>query len=145
MVISGHVNFTPGQVVQRVRYEAVYRQIYPCIGVRLGRPRGRCPTLAEHMARLRAAEPHAIAERLIELESQAAQAARPPAAYTHVTVSFSISVLHASIWETSAAPAWPGFSRYGPQPGLPIRRRPGLSRRLFSACAAARPGPPAGQ
>ena len=37
------------------------------------------------------------------------------------------------------------FSRYGPQPGLPIRRRPGLSLRRFSAGAAARPGPPAGQ
>ena len=59
-----------------------------------------------------------------------------------------------------AAPAVsPVFSyrggRYGPavtggvQPmlpaaGLPIRLRPGLSRRPSSACAAARPGPPAG-
>ena len=31
-----------------------------------------------------------------------------------------------------------------PAAGLPIRLRPGLSRRRSSACAAARPGPPAG-
>ena len=45
--------------------------------------------------------PHATAERLIELEREAAQATRQPAAYTDVTVSFSksISVLHASIRE----------------------------------------------
>jgi hypothetical protein len=50
---------------------------------------------------LRAAEPHATAERLIELEREAAQATRQPAVYTDVTVSFSksISVLHASIRE----------------------------------------------
>jgi hypothetical protein len=67
----------------------------------LGRPRGRYPTFADHLARLKAAEPHATAERLIELEREAAQATRQPAAYTDVTVSFSksISVLHASIRE----------------------------------------------
>ena len=56
---------------------------------------------ADHLARLKAAEPHATAERLIELEREAAQATRHPAAYTDVTVSFSksISVLHASIRE----------------------------------------------
>ncbi|HTQ90090.1 MAG TPA: relaxase domain-containing protein, partial [Streptosporangiaceae bacterium] len=53
------------------------------------------------MAQLTAAEPHATAERLIQLEREAAQAARQPAAYTDVTISFSksISVLHASIRE----------------------------------------------
>ena len=45
----------------------------------------------------------ATSERLIELERQAAKAARQPAAYTDVTVSFSksISVLHASIRENT--------------------------------------------
>ena len=40
---------------------------------------------------------------MIELEREAAQATRQPAAYTDVTVSFSksISVLHASIWENA--------------------------------------------
>ena len=68
---------------------------------RLGRPRSRYPTFADHLARLTAAEPHATAERLIELERQAAQATGQPAAYYDVTVSFSksISVLHASLRE----------------------------------------------
>ena len=58
---------------------------------------------ADHLARLTAAEPHATAERLIELEREAAKATRQPAAYTDVTVSFSksISVLHASIRENT--------------------------------------------
>ena len=72
-------------------------------GTRLGRPRGRYAKFADHLARLKAAEPHATAERLIELEREAAQATRQPAAYTDVTVSFSksISVLHASIRENA--------------------------------------------
>ena len=91
----------PGQTVQRKPYDAVYRQIDPRTGARLGRPRGRYPTSADHLARLKAAEPHATTERLIELEREAAQATRQPAAYTDVTISFSksISVLHASIRE----------------------------------------------
>ena len=95
------LGFTPGQIVQRKPYDAVYRQIDPRTGARLGRPRGRYPTFADHLARLKAAEPHATAERVIELEREAAQATRQPAAYTDVTVSFSksISVLHASIRE----------------------------------------------
>jgi conjugative relaxase-like TrwC/TraI family protein len=95
------LGLTPGQVVQRMPYDAVYRQIDPRTGAKLGRPRGRYPTFADHLARLTAAEPHATAERLIELEREAAQATRHPAAYTDVTVSFSksISVLHASIRE----------------------------------------------
>ena len=95
------LGFTPGQLVQRRPYEAVYQQIDPRTGVRLGRARGRYATFADHLARLRAAEPHATTERLIELEREAAQATRQPAVYIDVTVSFSksISVLHASIRE----------------------------------------------
>ena len=95
------LGLTPGQVVQRGPYEAVYQQIDPRTGARLGRARGRYATFADHLARLRAAEPHATAERLIELECEAAQATRQPAIYADVTVSFSksISVLHASIRE----------------------------------------------
>ncbi len=95
------LGFTPGQIVQRKPYEAVYQQIDPRTGVRLGRARGRYTTFADHLARLRAAEPHATTERLIELEREAAQATRQPAVYIDVTVSFSksISVLHASIRE----------------------------------------------
>jgi conjugative relaxase-like TrwC/TraI family protein len=95
------LGFAAGQIVQREPYEAVYQQIDPRTGVRLGRARGRYTTFAEHLARLTAAEPHATAERLIELEREAAQATRRPAVYLDVTVSFSksISVLHASIRE----------------------------------------------
>jgi hypothetical protein len=79
----------------------VYQQTDPRTGARLGRPRGRYPTFADHLSRLTAAEPHATAERLIELEREAAQATRQPAAYYDVTISLSksISVLHASLRE----------------------------------------------
>ena len=72
---------TPGQIVHRQPYDAVYRQTDPRTGARLGRARGRYPTFADHLARLQAAEPHATAERLIELEREAARATRQPAAY----------------------------------------------------------------
>jgi hypothetical protein len=90
-----------GQVVERDSYDAVYQQIDPQTGDKLGRPRGGYLKFADHLARLKTAEPHATAERPIELEREAAQATRQPAAYTDVTVSFSksISVLHASIRE----------------------------------------------
>jgi conjugative relaxase-like TrwC/TraI family protein len=92
-----------GKEVQRGAYEAVYQQRDPVTGEKLGRARGSYLKFADHLARLRAAEPHATAERLIELEREAAQATRQPAAYTDVTVSFSksISVLHASIRENT--------------------------------------------
>ena len=95
------LGLTPGQTVDRQPYDAVYQQTDPRTGARLGRARGRYPTFADHLARLTAAEPHATAERLIELEREAAQATRQPAAYYDVTVSFSksISVLHASLRE----------------------------------------------
>jgi hypothetical protein len=95
------LGLTPGQIVQRKPYEAVYQQLDPRTGARLGRASGRYTTFAEHLARLRAADPHATTERLIELEREAAQATRQPAVYIDVTVSFSksISVLHASIRE----------------------------------------------
>jgi hypothetical protein len=95
------LGLTPGQVVQRRPYDAVYQQIDPRTGARLGRARGRYATFTDHLARLQAAEPYATAERLIELEREAAQATRHPAVYIDVTVSFSksISVLHASLRE----------------------------------------------
>jgi hypothetical protein len=95
------LGFTDGQVVKRESYDAVYQQRHPVTGEKLGRARGNYLKFADHLARLQAAEPHAIGERLIELERAAAKATRQPAAYTDVTVSFSksISVLHASIRE----------------------------------------------
>jgi len=95
------LGLAPGQTVERQPYDAVYQQTDPHTGARLGRPRGRYPTFADHLARLTAGEPHATAERLIELEREAARATRQPAAYYDVTISFSksISVLHASLRE----------------------------------------------
>jgi hypothetical protein len=97
------LGLTPGQVVERKPYDAVYQQIDPRNGTKLGRPRGRYTTFADHLVRLKAAEPHATAEGVMELEREAAQATRQPAVYTDVTVSFSksISVLHASIRENA--------------------------------------------
>ena len=97
------LGFTFGQVVERKPYDAVYQQRDPRTGDKLGRARGRYATFADHLAQLKAAEPHATAERVIELEREAAQATRQAAAYTDVTVSFSksISVLHASIRENA--------------------------------------------
>ena len=92
-----------GAIVERKPYDAVYEQMDPRTDAKLGRPRGSYAKFTDHLARLRAAEPHATAGRLIELEREAAQATRQPAAYTDVTVSFSksISVLHASIRESA--------------------------------------------
>ena len=97
------LGFAAGQIVERKPYDAAYRQIDPRTRDKLGRPRGRYATFADHLARLKAAEPHATAERVLELEREAAQATRQPAVYTDVTVSFSksISVLHASIRENA--------------------------------------------
>ena len=92
-----------GQLVERKPYDAVHQQKHPQTGEQLGRARGSYAKFTDHLARLTAAEPHATAGRLIELERQAAQATRQPAACTDVTISFSksISVLHASIRENA--------------------------------------------
>ena len=45
------LGFTSGQVVQRGPYEAIYQQIDPRTGARLGRARGRYATFADHLAR----------------------------------------------------------------------------------------------
>jgi hypothetical protein len=97
------LGFTSGQVVERKPYDAVYQQRDPRTGDKLGRPRGRYATFADHLTQLKVAEPQATAERMIELEREAAQVTRQPAVYTDVTVSFSksISVLHASIRESA--------------------------------------------
>jgi hypothetical protein len=97
------LGFTSGQVVERKPYDVVYQQRDPRTGDKLGRARGRYARYANHLARLKAAEPHATAERVIELEREAAQATRQPAAFTDMTVSFSksISVLHASTRENA--------------------------------------------
>jgi hypothetical protein len=97
------LGLSPGQVVQHASYKAVYQQCDPRTGDKLGRARGSYAKFADHLARLQAAEPHATAERVVELEREAARATRQPAVYTDVTISFSksISVLHASLRENA--------------------------------------------
>jgi integrase len=67
------LGFAEGQLVERRPYEQVYSQI----------------------------DPHVAAERLLELEREAAQATRQAPAYTDLTVSLSksLSIFHASIRE----------------------------------------------
>jgi hypothetical protein len=95
------LGFAEGERVERAPYDLVYGQVDPRTGERLGRARGEYVTFADHLARLQAAEPHATAERQVELERLAAQATRRSPAYTDMTVSFSksVSVFHASIRE----------------------------------------------
>ncbi len=95
------LGFEEGQVVERGPYEQVYRQVDPRTGAKLGRSRGSYARFNDHLARLKAAEPHATAERVLELEREAAKATRQSPVYTDMTVSFSksISIFHASIRE----------------------------------------------
>ncbi len=44
------LGFNPGPLVERQSYDAVYRQVDPRTGATLGRPRGRYPTFADHLA-----------------------------------------------------------------------------------------------
>lgn len=89
--------------VKRDDYDAVYSQVNPVTGEKLGRSAPRYEGYQPILERLMEAEPHATAERLLELEREARQQARQAAPYTDVTVSFakSISVLHASIRENA--------------------------------------------
>ena len=96
------LGFRPGQTVDRPAYEQVYQQVDPRDGSRLGRrPAAYTGQYEANLARLKAAEPHATAERVRELEIEAARATRKAAPYTDVTLAWSksISILHASIRE----------------------------------------------
>ena len=55
------LGFAVGQVVERAPYDAVYQQVDPRTGAKLGRRLGLYPKFADHLARLKAAEPHATA------------------------------------------------------------------------------------
>src|SRR6185312_9522424 len=62
------LGFAVGKIVERKPYIAVYQQTDPHTGAMLGRPRGRYAKYDDHLARLRASEPQATAERVMELE-----------------------------------------------------------------------------
>lgn len=93
------LGLAPGSIVDRRPYDDVYRQKHPGTGEQLGRRPGNFDRFRDHYERLLAAEPHATAERRLELEREAAQATRKSPAYTDVTVSLSksVSILDASI------------------------------------------------
>jgi AAA domain/TrwC relaxase len=95
------LGFGGGQVVEAAPFLAVYRQVHPVTGERLGRAPGGYATAKDILARLLAGEPHATAERRRELEREAAQQTRRSPAYTDVTASHdkTISIVHAAIRE----------------------------------------------
>jgi hypothetical protein len=91
------------QLVETETYKTVYcKQQNPLTGEHLGRMR-RERTYEQHLEGLLGREPHATAERRLELEREAHRQARPLPVYTDFTVSFqkSISVFHASIRENA--------------------------------------------
>ena len=90
-----------GQEVEREPYDKTYSQIHPQTGEQLGRkPSGR-DKYEELLNRMKAAEPHATAERIDEMQRIAHQESRRSAPYTDVTVSLvkSVSIFHTSIKE----------------------------------------------
>ena len=90
-----------GQEVEREPYDKTYSQIHPQTGEQLGRkPSGR-DKYDELLNRMKAAEPHATAERIDEMQRIAHQESRRSAPYTDVTVSLvkSVSIFHTSIKE----------------------------------------------
>jgi hypothetical protein len=95
------LGFAAGQVVEEAPFLAVYVQVHPVTGERLGRAPGGYAKTTDILARLLVAEPHATAERRIELEREAAQQTRRSPAYTDVTASHdkTISIVHAAIRE----------------------------------------------
>jgi hypothetical protein len=95
------LGFDGGQVVEAAPFLAVYAQVHPVTGERLGRAPGRYAAKTDILAGLLAGEPHATGERRVELEREAAQRARRSPAYTDVTASHdkTISIVHAAIRE----------------------------------------------
>jgi hypothetical protein len=88
-------------VVRAAPFLAVYRQVHPVTGEQMGRAPGGYAKTKDILARLLAAEPHATAERRLELEREAAQHTRRSPACTDVTASHdkTISIVHAAIRE----------------------------------------------
>ena len=84
------LGFQTGQVVEREPYELVYRQIDPRTGEKMGRSAGSYDQWADWLVKLKAAEPHATAERVMELQREAAQKTRQAPVYTDMTVSFQV-------------------------------------------------------
>ena len=113
-----------GQEVEREPYDKMYSQIHPQTGEQLGRkPSGR-DKYDELLNRMKAAEPHATAERIHEMQRIAHQESHRSAPYTDVTVSLvkSVSIFHTSIRENERQARLAG-DEAGPPPGGPPGRR----------------------
>ena len=95
------LGFTSGQEVERGPYDKVYSQVHPQTGEQLGRKPAGKDKYDHLLASLKAAEPHATAERIRELQQIAHTETRRSAPYTDVTVSLvkSVSIFHTSIRE----------------------------------------------
>jgi hypothetical protein len=90
-----------GQQVEKGSYLAVYKQIHPVTGEKMGSSPGNYSKFEENLARKLAAEPHATEARKQELRAEAHKETRMGYPYTDVTVSFSkdVSLLGAGIRE----------------------------------------------
>src|SRR5689334_17470642 len=99
------LGFTPGQTVELDPYMATYQQVHPQTGEQLGRKAAGADKYDQVLNAMKAAEPHATAERIREMQRLAHEQSHRSAPYTDVTVSLvkSVSILHTSIRENERA------------------------------------------
>ena len=95
------LGFKHWQKVEEEPFLAVYQQIHPVTGEKLGRAPGGYRKFAEILDGLLAAEPWATESRRLDLEREAAKLCRRSPAYTDMTAGHakSISVFHAAMRE----------------------------------------------
>ena len=95
------LGFAEGQEVEREPYDATYQQVHPGTGDQLGRKASGKDRYDQLLNAMKAAEPHATAERIREMQRIAHVESHRSAPYTDVTVSLvkSVSLLHLSIRE----------------------------------------------
>ena len=131
------LGFTSGQEVEKEPYDQVYQQVDPRDGSYLGRKPPVYKDYLVHLKRLEAAEPHATAERHMEMEREAAQQTRKSAPYSDMTLSVvkSVSIFHTSIRENErqarlagdeTAAAWWAAREAEMQEALQAANRAGL-------------------
>src|SRR5262249_7389262 len=97
------LGFEPGQTVERKSYDLLFGERKAPDGTQLGRSPGNGRNPAALYAALRAADPHAPAERKCELRTEAIKKARPSPLFFDLTISLSksISIFHASLGENA--------------------------------------------
>ena len=95
------LGFESGQVVEHEPYDLLFGERKAPDGTQLGRTPGPGRKAADVSARLRAAEPHATAERKRELRLEATRQARQSSLSSDLTLSKSISIFHACLGENA--------------------------------------------